>query len=214
MIYRVIFLVIAGLIGLYVIFRQRKVIPPKKTKHVFGIISDTKRGERVRSKAEKTLADYFFENKIDYIYEKTIVIGKRKLKIKYDFYLPGDDVYVEYWGMENSSHEIKVNYLKRKKEKIKIYNHYHLKLVSIYPKDLSNIDSIFPMKLLTSKKMYSGVKFRIIVWLRSLLFNDYQFYGGSNLSHQNSNTYFCVFCGICLPGSVKKCNRCGSAIPF
>lgn len=213
MFYLVIIITLAGLIVTYWLYQKRDVsIAPKARKHIFGIISDTNRGEKVRSKAEKTIADYFFKNHIDYIYEKTITIGKRKQKIKYDFYLPFEHVYVEYWGLENSSSEIRVKYLKRKQEKIKLYNYYKLNLVSLYPEDLNIIDSIFPIKLIKSKNMYTGIKHKLILWLRIKLFQDYRFYHLESSQNRIGNFEYCVFCGIILPESAGKCNRCGSHI--
>lgn len=209
----VILLVFIGLLIAYLIFRKKDVsVTQISRKHVFGIISDTQRGERVRSKAEKTVADYLYSKNIDYIYEKTITIGKRKQKIKYDFFLPFENVYVEYWGLENSSSEIKKKYLKRKQEKIKIYCYYKLNLLSLYPEDLNVIDSVFPIKLKNSKRMYAGINHKLILWLRTKLFQDYRFYPPINSQNGVGNLEYCVDCGITLPESVDKCNRCGPKI--
>ncbi|MCE7735711.1 MAG: hypothetical protein GPJ54_12585 [Candidatus Heimdallarchaeota archaeon] len=213
MFYVVILLILIGLIITYFLSRKRNVPPIQKTrKHVFGVISDTIRGEKVRSKAEKAVADYLYSKNIYYIYEKTIIIGKRKQKIKYDFFLPFENVYVEYWGLENSTSEIKKKYSRRKQEKIMIYNYYKLNLVSLYPEDLSMIDTVFPIKLINSKGMYSGIKHKLILWFRLKLFQDYQFYPKRNSQNGIDNLEFCVYCGIILPESVDKCNRCGSKI--
>ncbi|OLS28175.1 MAG: hypothetical protein HeimC2_08300 [Candidatus Heimdallarchaeota archaeon LC_2] len=74
------------IIVLLVLFRRPSQKP--KAKRSFGIMSETNRGETVRSKSEKQVADYLHIQEIEYIYEQTIELGRKKHKIKYDFYIP------------------------------------------------------------------------------------------------------------------------------
>ncbi|MBY9003290.1 MAG: hypothetical protein KGD73_04910 [Candidatus Lokiarchaeota archaeon] len=77
----------------------------------------------VRSKGELIIDNYLYLLKIDHKYEKSIhVLGS---KIKYDWYLPKYDVYIEYWGYGGKAYE------KRKKEKLRLYKKAKLRLISI-----------------------------------------------------------------------------------
>jgi len=72
---------------------------------------------------------------------------ERKLPIEEDvycdFYIPTGKVYIEYWGYENDS-----KYLKRKKDKIEIYQKYGFNLIELNDKDVLNLDDILPRLLL------------------------------------------------------------------
>ena len=67
----------------------------------YGIECKTLAGEKVKSRGEKYIADYFFQKRIRYEYEKPAKthawIFAQKIS-KPDFYLPEYDVYVEYLG--------------------------------------------------------------------------------------------------------------------
>ena len=47
------------------------------------------------------------------------------MPLKYDWYLPKDKIYIEYWGFYGK------NYMKRKEEKLRLYRKGKLKLISI-----------------------------------------------------------------------------------
>ncbi len=80
-------------------------------------------GHLVKSKGELIIDNYLYLLKIDHKYEKSIYIFGSK--IKYDWYLPKYDIYIEYWGFGGK------NYEKRKKEKLRLYKKANLKLISI-----------------------------------------------------------------------------------
>ena len=63
----------------------------------YGKRSRSLKGEWVKSRAEKLIADYFFRNGIAYQYEKS------RVGLKPDFYLTEFGIYVEYWGLANVS---------------------------------------------------------------------------------------------------------------
>ncbi len=204
---------VIGIFVLLFLFRR----PPKKTKvkRSFGIMSETNKGEIVRSKAEKQVADYLHDKEIEYIYEKTIEVGRQKHKIKYDFYLPHDDTYVEYWGLEKAEKEISEKYTARKEEKIHLYNKYNLKLVSLYPEDLSDIDTIFPLKLSEADRRHRSLWRRFMEWLKFALFLDD---GAIHITDTNSditdlkkeNIIFCIKCGNQISSSDPFCTECGT----
>ncbi len=72
-------------------------------------------GEYVRSKSERDIDDFFFQNKIWHIYEPTYIEPKTKKKHYPDFYLPDYNLYIEYFGMTTPE------YLEKRDRKITMY---------------------------------------------------------------------------------------------
>lgn len=110
----------------------------------YGVESITKKGELVKSRSEKYIADYFYDNQINYIYEKPFEKGfwifKNELA-KPDFYLPDYDVYVEYWGLIDNK-----DYFQLMRFKMRSYHEEGLKFISIYPDNLKNFNYYFRKK--------------------------------------------------------------------
>jgi hypothetical protein len=144
----IIFLPLLVIIAIFVLI-WIFLISPKPRKQ-YGIKSVTLRGENVKSIGEKRIADYFERNNIRYIYEKEA--RERALFFSYkisnpDFYLPDYDVYVEYWGLVNADdYWTRTNYERNMKRKMAIYYQNNIKFISIYPRNLGNLDWIFRMK--------------------------------------------------------------------
>jgi hypothetical protein len=116
----------------------------------YGVQSVTLRGETVKSIGEKRIADYFERNNIRYVYEKEArtkaLFFSQKISSP-DFYLPDYDVYVEYWGLVNADdNRTRENYVRNMKRKMAIYHKNNIKFVSIYPRNLGNLDWIFRRK--------------------------------------------------------------------
>ena len=109
----------------------------------YGVKSVTAKGEEVRSRAEREIANYFAKHNIKYVYEQ-------KAKAMYanpDFYLPDYDVYVEYWGLVDADdHATRERYVRSMKRKMAIYHRHDIKFISIYPSNLDNLDWIFRAK--------------------------------------------------------------------
>jgi hypothetical protein len=80
-------------------------------------------GHIVKSKGELIIDNYLYHLGIDHKYERSIKIRGKFLK--YDWYLPDVDIYIEYWGYYGKK------YMKRKKEKLELYRKGKLKLISI-----------------------------------------------------------------------------------
>ncbi|MFX0071163.1 MAG: hypothetical protein ACFFAO_08740 [Candidatus Hermodarchaeota archaeon] len=80
-------------------------------------------GHIVKSKGELIIDNFLYTNGIDHIYENTIKV--KGSSIKYDWYLPGYEIYIEYWGYYGKE------YMNRKEEKIKLYKQGKLSLISI-----------------------------------------------------------------------------------
>lgn len=108
----------------------RKKYPPSKR---------TSDGHYVRSRAELLIDNFFYQNRITHAYEKKLNIDEH---LYCDFYLPENDIYIEYWGMEENT-----QYLARKKEKLEIYAKYGFKLIELHDSDIDNIDEILETKL-------------------------------------------------------------------
>lgn len=62
-------------------------------------------------------------------------------QIKYDWYLPEFNIYIEYWGYFGK------DYLERKAEKLKLYEKANLKLISIEDFMLEDIYNQLEQKL-------------------------------------------------------------------
>lgn len=121
-----------------------------KPEQKYGITSITQNGEEVKSQAEKHIANYFQSQGIRYLYEKEARswgIFSSKHISNPDFYLFDHDVYVEYWGLVDTDNEkVRSNYVKTMKWKMRQYHENGIKFVSIYPRNMDNLDWIFRKK--------------------------------------------------------------------
>ncbi|MFX1589044.1 MAG: hypothetical protein ACFFC1_12885 [Promethearchaeota archaeon] len=117
--------VIFGIIFILVYYSIKKFIKKNKKSRKEDSTSKFKTldGHIVRSKGELIIDNYLYILGFNHIYEKKIKILKNQVKT--DWYLPNYDIYIEYWGFHGKK------YLKRKKEKIKLYKKAKLKLISI-----------------------------------------------------------------------------------
>lgn len=98
----------------------------------------SKDGRWVRSLSEKIILDYFFDNYIRVIYEKSISYindkGEEK-ELHPDFYLVDYDLYIEFNGLTTKA------YLKTKKYVNEIYSKKGLKVEILESNDLDDIES-------------------------------------------------------------------------
>lgn len=74
-----------------------------------------KDGDYVRSKSEREIDDFFFDNRIWHIYEHEYTHPITGKMAETDFFLPDYNLYIEYFGMTDP------DYLKRRDEKISMY---------------------------------------------------------------------------------------------
>jgi len=122
--------------------KQKK--PFKRVK--YGKESITMQDEKVRSNAERIIADYFTKNNIRYEYERE-VRGRKMRTVHPDFYLPDYNIYVEYWGLVDADDEkVKTQYIRNMKRKMAQYHNNGIKFISIYPRNLEYLDWIFRKK--------------------------------------------------------------------
>ncbi len=99
-------------------------------------------GRYVRSRAEQCIANYFYNNKIRYAYEKPIFYNGKILKP--DFFLPDYDIYIEYNELKDEQ------YLKKKEFALQIYKKMGINIVVMTQEDRENIYEYF-CKLLQIK---------------------------------------------------------------
>lgn len=133
----------------------------------YGTRSTTRLGVPVRSRAERTIADYLESIGVRYEYERELVarfwIFRRKVSCP-DFYLPEYDVYVEYWGMLDVKDDYeRTKYERSMKYKMARYHELGIKFISLYPADLPNLDASFRAKFaeVTVKVLPSGTAARV-----------------------------------------------------
>jgi len=97
-------------------------------------------GTLVQSEGERRIADWLDAHGIVYRYDERFRILDG-YAIRPDFYLPELDVYIEYWGMDTIDYRIGM--LKKQK----LYQQQGKRLVSVYPEDRDNLDTVLRQKL-------------------------------------------------------------------
>lgn len=109
-----------------------------------------KDGHVVKSKSERDIDNYLFENGIQHAYEKELPYGAGNKDILHpDFYLPhylgkGKHVYLEHWGYNENN----IQYTKTKAFKMPIYKELGITLICTYEKtDTGKIDAVLERKL-------------------------------------------------------------------
>lgn len=108
-------------------------------------------GHIVKSKSERDIDNYLFENNIPHAYERAFVPESDPSKtLKPDFTLPnfkgsGKDVFIEHWGYNDNN----IEYTKSKKYKIDIYKKEKVTIVSTYEKDIQDYKVALKKKLAT-----------------------------------------------------------------
>lgn len=117
----VIFVICFSLIA-WLILKIKKIL---KKKYLPQVATSFKclDGHIVKSRGELVIDNHLYRLGLEHEYENTIKI--RGNSLKYDWYLPEHEIYVEYWGYFGK------DYLKRKKEKLELYRKGKLNLISI-----------------------------------------------------------------------------------
>jgi hypothetical protein len=112
------------------------VFPHPFHRKVCSYPSVTLRGELVRSRSEKVIADWFCRNGVRYVYEYPAFDRRGSVISRPDFYLPDCGAYVEYWGLVGTGKE----YDRTMRWKAAQYRMNGVRVVSLYPDNLSNLD--------------------------------------------------------------------------
>lgn len=97
-------------------------------------------GTLVQSRGEKCIAGWLTAQGLAYRYDSKYRIVS-SFQIRPDFYLPELDVYIEYWGMDTPQYKMAMH-----KKQI-LYQQEGKRLISVYPKDLPELDAHLRMKL-------------------------------------------------------------------
>lgn len=100
----------------------------------------TAAGQLVQSGGEKAIADWLAAHDIACRYDDRLRILEGR-QVRPDFYLPELDVYIEYWGMDTLDYRIGMLVKKQ------MYQHSGKRLISVYPKDLPQLDRLLSQKL-------------------------------------------------------------------
>ena len=161
----------------------------QQERNEYGTPSTTLHGERVKSLAEKRIADYFAKTGVRYSYEwkaQTNALIFKQTIAHPDFYLPDFNVYVEYWGLVGASKD----YRRIMKWKMSQYHKNNIRYISLYPDNLQNLDWIFRAKF----RKVVGVDLPVRSQPRS------------------SDSRFCVHCGTPRAPQARFCVKCGKAI--
>lgn len=126
---------------------------------------------RVRSGSEKKIANYLDDHGIKFRYEQPLILGiddrpltkfflRALVRISFgpnfvvralvkrfngilfypDFYLVEYDTYVEFWGLADSDPDYNENH----RGKLGLYHKYGIRIISLYPRNLSGLGRCFP----------------------------------------------------------------------
>jgi hypothetical protein len=97
-------------------------------------------GTLVQSGGERRIAEWLTTQGIAYRYDaKFRIIAE--FQIRPDFYLPELDVYIEYWGLDTPQYKMSMY------KKQTLYQQEGKRLISVYPQDLPQLDSLLAAKL-------------------------------------------------------------------
>ena len=100
-------------------------------------------GRKVRSRAEREISNFLYNNKIRYVYEKEFYYqkGNKTKTLHPDFYLPDYNLYIEYNELETEE------YLKSKEYAMRIYKQNGLNVIIMTGKDIDNPSAFLIPKL-------------------------------------------------------------------
>lgn len=97
-------------------------------------------GHYVRSLSEQSIDNWLYNNGYQHSYEKAVFMKtKPNAVVLSDFYLPKENIYIEFWGIENDE-----QYEKRKQEKIKLYNENNINRIDLTIEDVKRLDDVMP----------------------------------------------------------------------
>ncbi len=99
----------------------------------------TKSGIRVRSKIEKIIADFLFEQGIQFVYESIMNLGG--FYVMPDFYLTDYNVVLEHFGLEHEDYRQSVE------SKLRRYRLFKIRVVCTYASDEPDIEEVLTHKL-------------------------------------------------------------------
>ena len=111
-----------------------------------------KDGHIVRSKSERDIDNFLFDNRIFHAYEKKFDVDGEDT-VRPDFYIPTKDLYIEHWGLDNE------RYQKEKEYKLNVYRKQGITVICTYEEDMEDFEFNLKRKL-------SNYKFNEINYLK------------------------------------------------
>ncbi len=106
-----------------------------------------KDGHIVKSKSERDIDNYLYDNKIFHAYEKRFRYldeNSNPQELRPDFYLPEKNLYLEHWGYDETNKK----YTEAKNFKLEIYKKHNLTIINTFEKtDAKDIESCLNFKL-------------------------------------------------------------------
>ncbi len=123
--------------------RDFPATPSQNHKKTDYLTIKTNRGEMVRSKSEKIIADTLYTHKIDYRYEQKLVLGKAAIHPDFTIINPlnGKEYYWEHLGLADDP-----NYLVDWFDRKALYNQYKIQegknLITTTEKDINEINEM------------------------------------------------------------------------
>ena len=107
-------------------------------------------GHIVKSKSEREIDNYLFSKGIFHVYEKPFPIDEDSAHdLHPDFYLPKEDIYIEFWGYDDTN----IKYAESKNYKLDIYRKRKITLICMYEKtDAKDINTALDRKLALCEK--------------------------------------------------------------
>ena len=104
-----------------------------------GLRFMTKSGVRVRSKAEKIIADFLFDHGIRFVYEPIVNLGG--FYVRPDFYLTDHEVCLEHFGLESQE------YQQSAQSKLGRFRQFKIPVVCTYASEEPDIEDVLSRKL-------------------------------------------------------------------
>lgn len=101
------------------------------------------------SKAERIITDFFINNNISYIkepYYKDYINDDRCKTKRFDWII-NDNIFIEYFGLPEKSY-----YYEKMKVKRDICSDNNIKLIELFAKNLSSLNTIFNIELVTTTR--------------------------------------------------------------
>lgn len=97
-------------------------------------------GHRVRSKSELLIDNWLYNHGELHAYEKRVQLRSNYMCC--DFFLPEDEIYIEFWGLVGNG-----DYDRRREQKLRAYQDAGIKLVELFPTDVTMLHEVLPGKL-------------------------------------------------------------------
>lgn len=118
----------------------------------------TKQGFRVKSRGERQIANFLWLAKIICLYESIPLMFSEMICIP-DFYLPQENIFIEFYGGHPKS-------WKRKVKKNKLYKKYKIPCIFITPAELNNLNYYLLKEAEKIKSKPTTKNFNIHKWIK------------------------------------------------